>query len=84
MNGFGAYSCCFNVENSTEAGDGGAGAAPDAGEEHDGGAASELSPDKTPTNEMPSMPLLSGKSRLRKLSFVSCVHKCTPPDFYSN
>lgn len=46
---------------STEAGAGGAAAAPDVGEELGGGAASELSPDRTPTNEAPSMPLQSGK-----------------------
>lgn len=45
----------------SEAEGGGAGAAAEIGEERDGGAGCELSPDRTPTNEVPSMPLLSGK-----------------------
>ncbi|XP_075989177.1 protostome-specific GEF isoform X4 [Anticarsia gemmatalis] len=38
---------------------GGAGAAADAGGERGGGAGCQLSPDRTPTNEAPSTPLLS-------------------------
>lgn len=47
---------------STEAGDGGAGAAQTVGEERSGADGPELSPDRTPTNEGPSTPLLSGEN----------------------
>ncbi|KAJ0180925.1 hypothetical protein K1T71_003010 [Dendrolimus kikuchii] len=64
--GYDADVCCDAPHRppsvSEQAGDGGAGAAPDAGEEPDGGVASELSPDRTPTNEAPSTPLLSASS----------------------
>lgn len=59
-----ADDCCDaphrpSSASEQEAGDGGAGAAQDAGGEDDGVAALELSPDRTPTNEAPSTPLLS-------------------------
>lgn len=45
-----------------EAGGGGAGGATTAGGGHGGGATFELSPDRTPTNEAPSMHLQYGNS----------------------
>lgn len=56
------------VHISTEAGGGGAGAAPVVGEEPDGGVESGLSPDRTPTNEAPSTPLQSGETNSLHLS----------------
>ncbi|KAG6460793.1 hypothetical protein O3G_MSEX012214 [Manduca sexta] len=47
------------TNSDDQAGGEGARDDPDAGEGGDGGAASELSPDRTPTNETPSTPLLS-------------------------
>ncbi|XP_053600694.1 uncharacterized protein PsGEF isoform X4 [Plodia interpunctella] len=57
-----ADDCCDaphlpSSASEPEAGDGRAGAAQNTGEERNGGAARELSPDRTPTNEAPSMPL---------------------------
>lgn len=54
---------------SPAAEDGGAGDARDAGRAAGGAAASELSPERTPTNEAPSMPLLSGTLQQYK-SFI--------------
>lgn len=55
------FGCCLKGIYCTEAGDGGAGAAQTVGEEDDGGVTSDLSLDRTPTNEAPLMPLLSGE-----------------------
>ncbi|XP_059056507.1 uncharacterized protein LOC131850326 [Achroia grisella] len=60
--GLDADDCCDAPHrppsaSEPEAGDEGAGAAQTVGEEPDGGAAFELSPERTPTNEAPSMPL---------------------------
>ncbi|XP_031769692.2 uncharacterized protein LOC113522879 isoform X3 [Galleria mellonella] len=57
-----ADDCCdapHRPPSASEPGGEGAGAAQTVGEEHDGGAASELSPERTPTNEAPSTPLQS-------------------------
>lgn len=61
-------SSCSKVACSTEAGDGGAGAAQIVGEEGHGGVASDLSLDRTPTNDAPLMPLLSGEKNLKHSS----------------
>ncbi|XP_052737273.1 uncharacterized protein LOC112053688 [Bicyclus anynana] len=63
--GLGADDCCDAPHlppsaSESEAEDGVCDAEPEGpGEERNGGAASELSPDRTPTNEAPSMPLQS-------------------------
>ncbi|XP_013144372.1 PREDICTED: uncharacterized protein LOC106107903 [Papilio polytes] len=61
--GLGADDCCdaprLPSSASGQAEDGGAGDARDAGRAAGGAAASELSPERTPTNEAPSMPLQS-------------------------
>ncbi|KAM3956262.1 LOW QUALITY PROTEIN: protostome-specific GEF [Aphomia sociella] len=62
--GLDADDCCDAPHlppsaSELEAGGGGAAAAQTVGEEHDGGDTSELSPERTPTNEVPSMPLQS-------------------------
>lgn len=49
-------------DNLTEPEGGGADVVQTAGGERGGGAGCDLSPDRTPTNEVPSMPLLSGKN----------------------
>ncbi|KAL4721124.1 hypothetical protein ACJJTC_009404 [Scirpophaga incertulas] len=62
--GLDADDCCDAPHrppsaSELEAEGGGAECVPTAGEEPDGGDESELSPDRTPTNEVPSMPLQS-------------------------
>ncbi|CAG9783285.1 unnamed protein product [Diatraea saccharalis] len=62
--GLGADDCCDAPHlppsaSEIEAGGGGAEGVPVAGEKSDVGAESELSPERTPTNEVPSMPLQS-------------------------
>ncbi|KAL0850554.1 hypothetical protein ABMA28_012329 [Loxostege sticticalis] len=63
VHGLDADDCCDAPRRppsaSEPAGDGGAGAASVAGGEPGGGVESELSPERTPTNEVPSMPLQS-------------------------
>ncbi|CAH2068228.1 unnamed protein product, partial [Iphiclides podalirius] len=60
--GLGADDCCDAPRPPSSASgpeDGLAAGAPDAGREGGGVAASDLSPERTPTNEVPSMPLQS-------------------------